>query len=262
MHWIAKKTLSKILKNCCESRIPRSGNSGRKVNCFVVSIDNNSAPYLLVQSLEDESFRCLEWDNDHYSIERNIDLKWLNLKELVIIHYYGLATIQYNGLIDYLINQALFLPYIKIHTKRILEYTNQFHFNKKKLVTKQRNELLKLLLELSLEGESKHSPPDLMSGLYSLRWVLHPDGERVLSQLEFHLDALVDTGELARSGGAYVLTGFGVRAITEYEEQERKHTENVKMQSRTLWLTTIITLLTLIQAGLIKLPTLIDLSTP
>lgn len=51
---------------------------------------------------------------------------------------------------------------------------------------------------------------------------------------------------------------YAVRMIEEYEEQERKHTENVKMQGRMFWLTLTIALLTLVQAGLVKLPPLFD----
>ena len=51
-----------------------------------------------------------------------------------------------------------------------------------------------------------------------------------------------------------------VEAIEEYEEQERKHTENVKMQRRMFYVAVAVAFLTVAQAGLIKLPTLLDLS--
>jgi hypothetical protein len=80
-------------------------------------------------------------------------------------------------------------------------------------------------------------------------------------KVEFYLDSLVDTGELKKINYEYVLTGNALRAIEEYEEQERKHTESVKIQWRMFWLTLVIALLTFVQAGLVKMPALIDLST-
>ena len=99
-----------------------------------------------------------------------------------------------------------------------------------------------------------------MTPLYTDKWVFHPDQDSERRKLKFYLESLVDTGELKIVNYKYVLTGHAVRAIEEYEEQERKHTENVKIQRRMFWLTLAIALLTLVQAGLVKLPPFIDLT--
>ena len=77
-------------------------------------------------------------------------------------------------------------------------------------------------------------------------------------RLEFYLDSLVETGELRCINHMYSVTGQGVRALEEYEEQERKHAEGVRLQARALWVAVAIALLTVVQAGLIKLPAVID----
>jgi hypothetical protein len=99
-----------------------------------------------------------------------------------------------------------------------------------------------------------------MTDLYTIKWVLHPQGDQQQQKLEFYLDSLVATGELIKNNHKYVVTGHALRTIEEYEEQERKHTENVKMQWRMFWLTLAILALTLVQAGLVKLPPIIDLT--
>lgn len=99
-----------------------------------------------------------------------------------------------------------------------------------------------------------------MTDLYTIKWVLHPQGEPQHQKLEFYLDSLVATGELEKVKNKYVVSGKALRTIEEYEEQERRHTENVKMQWRMFWLTLAIVVLTLVQAGLVKLPALIDLT--
>ena len=93
-----------------------------------------------------------------------------------------------------------------------------------------------------------------------MRWFLHPQGEQQQQRLEFYLNSLVTTGELNMNGHKYVVTGQALRAIEEYEEQERKHTESVKMQWRMFWVALAVVALTGVQAGLVKLPTLLDLS--
>lgn len=78
--------------------------------------------------------------------------------------------------------------------------------------------------------------------------------------MEFYLDSLVLSGELKRDSYNYVVTGLALRTIEAYEEQERKHTENVKMQWRMFWLALAVAAAAIVQAGLVKLPSLVDLS--
>lgn len=258
---LCKRTLTNILSRACDSRIPRSGKEGSKVNCFVTSIDRVDEPYLIVISLVDNVLKCIEWDGFQYSIERTVPLSTLTLADFRITHYYGHAQVQYFGLLDFIRNRLLPWPYIKIHLVRHLEDLDQYLFNKKKLVTKQRTDLLKYLIEQALDGKTEHYPLDLMTDLHSIKWVLHPHGEDEQRKLQFYLNALVETGELRKLNGKYELTGFALRAIEEYEEQERKHTENVKMQWRTFCLTVVIAVLTVVQTGIIKLPVLLDWTT-
>lgn len=119
---------------------------------------------------------------------------------------------------------------------------------------------MRKIIYVILDGNAEHESLDLMTDLYTIKWVLHPQGEPQHQKLEFYLDSLVATGELEKVKNKYVVSGKALRTIEEYEEQERRHTENVKMQWRMFWLTLAIVVLTLVQAGLVKLPALIDLT--
>jgi len=101
---------------------------------------------------------------------------------------------------------------------------------------------------------------DLMTKLYSIKWILHPEGDQQQEKLELYLDSLVKSEDLELINNEYVVTGNAIRTIEKFEEEERRHVESVKMQKKMFWLTFIIALLALIQAGVIKLPTLLDLS--
>ena len=109
--------------------------------------------------------------------------------------------------------------------------------------------------------EIKITPLSIMSIIHSDRWYLHPNRELELSKIELYLEALSDTNELKRTNHMqYDITGHGISAIEIYEEQERKHTDNISNQRRMFWLTIVIALLTFVQAGLIKMPSIIDLT--
>lgn len=259
--WLCRLLLPRVLGRACESTIHRSGEKGAKVNCFVTAIDKGAEPYLIVLGISGYELDCIEWNGSRYEVERRIPLATFRLSDFSVTHYYGLTSVEYHGIADFVLNSLTGWPYLKIHVVRLLDHLGQYFFNKQKLYTKQRIELLKFLVDRALDGQTEHNPLDLMTGLYTMRWFLHPQGEQQQQRLEFYLDSLVETGELKHINYKYIVTGKALRTIEEYEEQERKHTENVKMQWRMFWLTLAVTIGTIIQAGLVKLPPIIDMTT-
>lgn len=257
-HEISSFFLSRILSRPCENRISRSGAKGRAVNCFVTFIEKNSEPYLMVQSLDNGYLNCVEWDGSNYAITVRHLLNSFRMQDFKITHYYGLSEIRYSGIFDFMVGRLTAWPYLKIQTARFFWHSSQYFFNKKKLVSKARNDLLKLLVNEALEGHTEHESLELMTLLHSIKWYSHPDAQIVHTRLKFHLDSLAETGEIKKIDHKYIVTGKALRVIEEYEEQERKHTENVKMQWRTFWLALAVAALTFIQAGLVKLPVLLD----
>lgn len=257
---VTNDVLQTVLSRPCGSRIPRSGEKGAAVNCFTIAIDAGDEPNLIIQSLEDGQLGCIQWDGRSYSIKKNFPITAFNAKEFRITHFYGLSEIRFTGVLDYVVNRITRWPYIVIHVVRILSKFDQYLFNQKKLISKERTGLLKILVNKALDGRAEHEPLDLMTGLYSIKWFSHPQGEEAKIRLKFYLESLVETGELRKVNGKYVVTGQALRAIEEYEEQERKHSENVKMQWRALYVAVAVAALTVVQTGLIKLPPILDLS--
>ena len=107
---LARLVLTRVLSQPCESRIPRSGNKGEAINCYVTAIDRGADPYLIVQRIEFDVLSCIEWDGSPYSIERSIPLSDLALGDLRITHYYGLSEILHKGIVDYLLNRLALWP--------------------------------------------------------------------------------------------------------------------------------------------------------
>lgn len=257
---LARIFLAKALHCPCPQLVPRSGHDGAKVKCFSIFIDKVGKPYLLVRSLSGDNLDCHEWSGQSFDKPLTVALSSIDASDVSITHFYGYSEVQYKGLLDFVLGRTFFLPYIRIHVERIVNDVDQYFFNKKKFFTRKRIELLKFLIQRRLDGIPSTGAIELMTDLYSLKWVLHPGKESQLKILNFYLDSLVDTGELRRNNHKYELTGEALKAIEIYEEQERKHTENVKIQRRMFWLTLTIVLLTGAQASLYKLPTLLDLN--
>lgn len=252
--------LKHILKRASSDKIPRSGNEGERVNCYT-AIAYKDHEGLIIRYYSEGYLVCLKHDGRKYSIQTKITFSELMDYEVKIIHYYGLNTITYFSWLELARGMAFRLPYITSWLLTKKEWFLQGLFNRKKLVTKDRIEILRAILNANLDGEIKITPLSIMSIIHSDRWYLHPNRELELSKIELYLEALSDTNELKRTNHMqYDITGHGISAIEIYEEQERKHTDNISNQRRIFWLTIVIALLTFVQAGLIKMPSIIDLT--
>ncbi len=69
--------LPKLIAKACESRIPRSGEEGKKVNCFVVAVDRDGSPFFVATGYEDQRLTGLKWDGHSYAIEHSLMLSEL-----------------------------------------------------------------------------------------------------------------------------------------------------------------------------------------
>lgn len=256
--YLCRVFLPRVLRRTCPNAIPRSGDRAKRVNCFSVSIDKDGDPYLLVKGVDGDDLRCLEWSGTQYDNEATISLAEIDPRAIFVMHFYGLCEIRFSGIVDLAIGRTFFGPYLRMQIMRAVSAVDQYFFNKKKMETKQRIDLVHILVARHLEGQPIRDAFSLMTTLYSVKWIYHPESESQKRKVEFYLKSLVDTGELKSSNTGYELTGYALRSIEEFEEQERKHTENVKIQRGMFGLTLVIALLTAAQAGLFKLPTVLD----
>lgn len=256
---IKRRLLEIPLKRAAPDRIPRSGEAGEAVNCFTTRVMRRELEPLIVASAVGDTLECLAFDGEQYSINTKIQLGEIIDEPFEFTHYYGLVTITYNGWFDLARGQVFRLPYIHAWLSRQRGRLSQGVYNRRKLVTKDRIGLLKAVLDAQLNGRDKLSSLDVMTAIHSIRWYLHPNSKVEHEKVKLYLRALADTGEL-RGNFNYQITGKGIAAIELYEEQERLHAKSMSGQRKMVWLTVVIVLLTIVQAGLVKLPPLLDFS--
>jgi hypothetical protein len=256
-----KRALLEIpLRRASPERIPRSGDAGATVDCYTTRAIRSEDEHLIVQSADGEICNCLEWDGNRYSIQSHIKFVDLLAYQFEFTHFYGLTTITYSGWLDLALGRIFRLPYIKSKIFSVYQNISQNLYNRRKFVTKQRIDLLKAILFAQLDGQDALSSLSVMSLIHTDRWYFHPNHENEHHRVKFYLNKLVETKDLVKNGIDYQITGQGVAAIELYEEQERKHGESISAQRRMFMLTIVIALLTLVQAGLVRLPPLLDLT--
>lgn len=264
MNFLTKKLyryyLPKLVKKKCDEAISRTGETGKKTNCYIVFLHQGVKPYLVIEDTSNDELNCLKWDGERFSENVSINIQEADNLKLKIEHYYGLYQVSYFGIYDFLIEQVTQFSYLKINAVRFKDFIFQYIFNRRSLETKQRFDFLKLLTTKFIGSDNGFSYVSVMSEMHSDRSFLHPEFNKEASKIQSYLNGFVDTGELKIINHDYHLTGFAYKAINEYEEQERKHKSAIRIQYIMIVLTLALVFFTIVQAGLIKLPIIFDLS--
>ena len=233
---IKKYFIKGILNKQCDSKVPRSGKEGEEVNCFISYLYTKNKPYMVILHAEENEITGKLWTTAGFKEEVSIPFKDIEKYQIRITHHYGLYDTKFIGLIDYALTGYTKIDSLKWTIHKLLNETKQYVFNKKKLATFDRLEILRALIDLQFSGNaSKFLTMELMTHLYSSRWILHPDKDSQEYKLQVFVDSFVESGELDFDGSChYSVTGKAINTLSEYEEQERRHFENKRLQNRML----------------------------
>lgn len=253
---------SVLRKAVPEDGVVRLGEGVELVDSKILKFLQNGEPWLIAKRRDGDMLICAVWNGRTHSGNHSFPISDFTDNQYQIKHYYGPSTLYFNSISDYALGYYLKLPYLLIHAHRLLDRAGTFLYNKRRIVLKQRLELLTFMIEQAAEGKSEFSSLDLMTDMHTIRWITHPAGESVQSRLELYLDSLVDTGELQKIDSKYRLKGPAIRLVEERAEAERRHRQSIRIQWLIAALTTATVLLTVFQSGLVKLKPLLDLTNP
>ena len=236
------------------------GSGAAEVDAKIIRFIRDGAPWLIVERRDGADLICSTWNGTTHAGETRYPIEGFALRDFKIKHYYGTATLFFDGLEDYARAHYLRWPYFLIHLQRWFERAGTELYNRRRLVLHQRLDLLTFMVEQAADGKKLFNSLDLMTDMHSLRWITHPRGESVRNRVDLYLDSLVDTGELTKHQGDYVLTGRALRLVEDRAVQERMHRQSIRIQWLIVGLTFVAELLTLAQMGLIAFKPLITIS--
>ena len=203
------------------AQIPRTGDAAKKVNAVCMYIRANDSSWsLLCEGITSKGFIGRYWANsdDHYIVCLPFSL--VKEYEIDINHFISTYDFRYNSLLKYFIGRFLLFSRAEI----LLDKIEQFFFNKKELLRSERIDVLKIIIELTIDNYSYEiSTVQLSTLLYTQKWVFHPDKDRQLRYNRLLLDSLVHSGDLTRNGSGYKLTSQALVTISKYEDDQRMH---------------------------------------
>ena len=264
MNHLHRHALEKILNKPCPDRIPRSGERAKDVDCYVFYVYQGESPLLLASSFDEKSITGLIWNGDRFEHEASIPLAYLESLNLKVEHFYKEYDFSYTSLSKLLIHENLKLHILKILIHKIRRKIPQFFFNRKQIAIPKRTKLLsKIVSKQLMDNSTPVSTMNMMTYLYSEKWLFHPQKDILRKELNLYLDSFAESGELVKANNSqeYRITGKAIATLDSYEIEERRHSDNKKIQRIVIFLTFILAFFAAVQSNLVKIPTLIDFST-
>lgn len=253
--WLIRRSIA-----CpCESQIPRSGEAGERVNCFVVFLTNNGQRSHVVNGIDGTALLAKRFMQDGLSgaIEK-IPVAATHPRSVEFVHFYGLATISFHGVASRVF--GMFFPWkhalARLHRVKHRMLT-VFH-TRRSIALKTRVDVLRHIVEKKSDGR-EFSEVGLVVSFYSPYAFFRDDCNALQARLRLILDSLVESGELRKINGSYTITGRAIASLEAIEAEDRRHARVIKVQWSTLVLTVFLLVAALLQAGVIRSPVLLDL---
>lgn len=180
---------------------------------------------------------------------------------LEIEHVMKNRGIVFDGEFDFLLNKITQFKYIKnaLHNRKVEK--EQRKFERAQLILKSRMEILEFLVEHFCKGGKPMTLQQVMSATVHNRWVFHPDSKHKQQRLSLLLDSLVLSEDLILDEKKlYRVAPKSIETIEKYRESNVKHRQIIILQKNMLIVTAILAVFSVIQSGIIKFATIIDLA--
>ncbi len=194
-------------------------------------------------------------EEERYNVERIISLYEAWRATPKITEYWGLISFQFDSWARFEMEQKFRWERVKYFARRVRRSVRSKVESFRKQVAVERYSVISTVRRLRTDDKVPTSW-DVAIKLLGNDWTDKFDAFDRLDQIESMLDALVELGELRKHGIGYEVTGKGVAALSQYEEEERKHRESMRLQSGIRWLTVVMAVAALLQAKVITIPAL------
>ncbi|WP_157774592.1 hypothetical protein [Aeromonas sp. CA23] len=261
-NFLIYKCLSKALKKPAPDLIPRTGEDAASVDCYSCRIILNDNISFWVESIERDcinGYTIGEKSDDR--LYKKLTLNDVGLSQVKIKKYKGIYDYTFENGYDFILKDLTKYIDIVLFSIKEFDVITQSIFNKKSLQKNKRTDILKILVERYSTRNTEFNIVSLMMHIHSSKYFNHPDKDTATSLLKLYLNSFVESGEVIKTQGInYKLTGKAIVTLENYENEERKHKENLRLQRIITFTTIIMALLAAIQADLVKMPTILDLT--
>lgn len=255
-----KKCLEKVIRHRCPDAIPLSGKRAQKVNCYEVAVDKDTVPYLLLRRIGRIHVSGLEWVPALERYEKCSRLMLPNALDLQlkIIHHVGDQEVEYEGVLAFWLGHLSRVPYLLLFSRRTLDRASRLIFNRRSRLEASREKLLQYAVEEFTAPQAPFNARTILFRMYKHRWIYHPAASKAINRTDLLLASWTETGELKRTqDGQYMVAPLALKTLADAQASQRRHWQLMRIQIALLILTVGTMLAALIQAGILRSPTLL-----
>ncbi|WP_288960892.1 hypothetical protein [uncultured Sulfitobacter sp.] len=183
-----------------------------------------------------------EWRYGYPASLPNSNLPIMILK---ITHYYRELEVEYKGAMRFLLGRLLGWSWIYLMFSRLQRWL----YNRKHLVRDAQYHLLRNIYDQTLRsGTYTTSAMDYMTERFGAGWVGHPSNQEIRVYYGLVLEALAEAGDLRRNGRRYSLSPQALSTLADYEQDNRRHFDAIRLQVILIILTFALVMVGLLQA--------------
>ena len=225
---LTRFALTIAAKKPCPDLIPRIGPDAKDVDCYSVHIDiMKNGLQLLLSQISDKGILARELIDGSYQKQRTITWAELKNAQYRITHFYREYSFEYSSILFCILHVVFRWKIIR----RVYDGIIQSYFNRKKLIRAKRMEVLRIIADNALvKHDYKTSAGQFIHDRYSYRQIRRPDYSQLTAYYSLLLDSLAASGDLIKCDLSYTLAPNALHTIALYEEEERRHKDNIRLQ--------------------------------
>jgi hypothetical protein len=256
--WIWKFAIRRLAALSCPERVPRSGPRAAMVNCASATLveNGNEDTAFLVDSYNDYGVEGRFWNGQSFGAEGIVPWVMLDLNQMEVTYFRGHYDFHFYGLINTYMG-LLFRGYLMILFK---DKAAQYLFNIRTPVRADRMLTLKALVRHRREDALNNNgilrnnyrgidASSFLEFLHGRRIWRHPSYRETMVDVQLNLNSLESTGDSIRSNeGHFRSSDQALFTISNFEEDNRRHSDQVRHNFAIAALTCALVFVGLVQA--------------
>lgn len=211
----------------------------------------------LLEKFNDESNK---FDN-----KQHVNIGLLENMQEEILHHRRFGVVRFSHILAFSFSHYTRFQYLKTAINRLKGQLMSQLFAKTELKSRDRMALLNLLVNAYIRQRPSHyyagiSTEEVIALLYGELWYRHIRNEEFRRKITLLLQSLVISEDLSINNGRYFVKPQSINSIVEFEKDERRNKQQIKMQRNIVRLMIIITASTLmVTLALLSLAGIVDL---
>lgn len=246
-NWAKRFAINRALRKPTPNRFSLDPENWPNIDYYSVHLPNKeNGDLFAARDSKQHDISALKWDGEKFEEAVQIPFSEIENYRIEITHFFRQVQSKYTSAKEFLWGDLTFKPRRYIFS----EWLAQRAYNQKTKFRHDRIAILRELMALRLKRASDDfawmfdgdymEETGLFRTIYGNRVFGHEQSDRELAQFHFLLESLVASGDLEKSESKYRVSDNAIKSVAEYEEQERRHQDNVIHNRRLFWITVVL----------------------